>query len=157
MRASPWEGWGGRVEVRRTTGIEALATLARERSPESLDFIFIDAVKTEYPEYFRLARPLIAPGGVIAFDNALGSNEWWIDAPAGSNASRDALDRLNRMVAADAGAHQHVLHERIRPHRRVAPSLRAGKLTPMTTPPGNLGGGPGAQDEQGAAGAAPRR
>lgn len=96
-------GMQDRIEIRRTDGLSALAALLKERGGSSFDFVFVDAVKTEYPEYFRLARPLLAPGSVIAFDNALGSSEWWIDQAPGAHAGRDAVDRLNRTIAADAG------------------------------------------------------
>lgn len=99
-------GVADRVEIRRTTGIAALADLARELGPESVDAVFLDAIKTEYPEYFRLARPLIARGGLLLADNVLGSGNWWIDdspAPGEAKDSRDAADRFNRIVAADPG------------------------------------------------------
>jgi caffeoyl-CoA O-methyltransferase len=96
-------GVSDRVEVRRTTGVAALADLAREFGPESVDAVFLDAIKTEYPEYFRLARPLIGRGGLLIADNVLGSGSWWIDeaAPGEASDSRDAADRFNRLVAAD--------------------------------------------------------
>lgn len=94
-------GFGGRVEIRRTTGIEVLPKLLAEFGPESFDFVFFDAIKREYPEYFRLARPLIKRGGLLVADNALGSS-FWIDDPPG-NPERDGADALNRAVAADAG------------------------------------------------------
>lgn len=31
----------------------------------------------------------------------LGGGDWWIDAAEGEHASRDAADRVNRLVAAD--------------------------------------------------------
>lgn len=98
-------GVADRVEIRRTTGIAALQELAREFGPGSFDVAFFDAIKTEYPEYFRLARPLIGRGGLLLADNVLGSGSWWIDdAPAAGEAreSRDAADLFNRMVAGDA-------------------------------------------------------
>ncbi len=94
-------GVGAKVEIRRALGLEVLAQLAQEQGPECLDVVFIDAVKIEYPEYFRLARPLIARGGLFMVDNTLGSNSWWIDEPAGTNRDRDAVDRMSRMVAGD--------------------------------------------------------
>lgn len=96
-------GVADRVEIRRSGGLDVLRALTRELGPESLDFIFVDAIKTEYPDYFRLARPLMAPGAVFAADNALGSNSWWMDEPPGSGPERDAVDRFNRMVAEDDG------------------------------------------------------
>ena len=96
-------GVAERVEIRRTTGIAALHDLARELGPQSVDAVFLDAIKTEYPEYFRLARPLIGRGGLLLADNVLGSGSWWIDeaAPGEARDSRDAADRFNRMVAED--------------------------------------------------------
>lgn len=96
-------GVADRVEIRRTTGIAALHELARQLGPESVDAVFLDAIKTEYPEYFRLARPLIGRGGLLLADNVLGSGSWWIDeaAPGEARESRDAADRFNRAVAAD--------------------------------------------------------
>ncbi len=93
-------GVADRIEIRRTTGIKALTQLSRELGPESLDVVFLDAIKTEYPEYFRLAKPLIGRGGLLLADNVLGSNFWIDDAP-GSSETGDAVDRFNRLVAAD--------------------------------------------------------
>jgi len=38
-------------------------------------------------------------GSLFIADNVLGTNSWWIDEPG--RASADAVDRFNRMVAAD--------------------------------------------------------
>jgi caffeoyl-CoA O-methyltransferase len=89
------------VEVRRGTALGLLPALAREIGPGTLDVVFIDAVKREYPEYFQAVRPLIAPGGLLIADNVLGSHVWWIDEPAGRNPDRDGADQFNRLVAAD--------------------------------------------------------
>ncbi len=56
-------------------------------------------MKVEYPEYFRLVRPFIRPGGIIAADNVLRTADAWIDHL--DHPSRRAVDELNRMVAAD--------------------------------------------------------
>jgi predicted O-methyltransferase YrrM len=37
------------------------------------DLVFIDAAKPEYPRYLEAGVRLLRPGGVIAFDNALGN------------------------------------------------------------------------------------
>ncbi len=92
-------GVADRVELRRTNGLDAIDQLVRERTV--VDFVFLDAVKTEYSAYFEKIAPLIAPGGVLAADNMLGSGSWWIDDPPGSNPSRDAADQFNRKLAND--------------------------------------------------------
>jgi caffeoyl-CoA O-methyltransferase len=88
-----------RVELRRGYGIEVLTELVAELPPGSVDVLFLDALKSEYPEYFRIARPLIAPGGLLLADNVIGAGSWWIDHED-SDARRGA-DQLNRALAAD--------------------------------------------------------
>lgn len=68
--------------------------------PAAFDMIFLDAEKTEYAEYWRLARPLLRTGGILAVDNALSSGWQITDAP-GTNINRDAVDAFNRAIAAD--------------------------------------------------------
>lgn len=88
--------------MHRGTGLELLPRLATELGPASVDVVFLDALKLEYPDYFQTIRPALAPGGLLIADNVLGSNQWWLDEPAGRNADRDGADRLNRMLASDA-------------------------------------------------------
>jgi predicted O-methyltransferase YrrM len=94
-------GLTGVVEIRRGRGLEMLPALAREFGPGGIDFVFIDAVKREYSDYFDAIRASIAVGGLLVADNVLGSGAWWIDEPAGRNPDRDGADRFNRRVAAD--------------------------------------------------------
>lgn len=93
-------GVGERVEIRLGAAMDILPQLAKELAPGSVDVVFLDAIKTEYPDYWRIVRPLIAPGGLIIADNALGSNSWWIDTPG--DPSREGANTFNRLVADDA-------------------------------------------------------
>ncbi len=93
-------GVAGRVEQRSGQALDVLADLSRTLAPGSVDIAFLDAEKTEYPEYWRLVRPLIARGGLILADNAFGSGTWWIDDE--DNPSRRGADALSRIVAGDA-------------------------------------------------------
>ncbi len=92
-----------RIELRRARALDEFPRLAAEFGPESFDFVFADAIKTEYEAYFEWARVHLRPGGVFAAHNALGSNTWWIDEAAdeAARAQRDAIDRFNRGVAGD--------------------------------------------------------
>jgi caffeoyl-CoA O-methyltransferase len=92
-------GVADRVEVRRGQGLEVLEALGAELAPGSVDVLFLDAVKTEYPDYFRRARPLVAPGGLVIADNVLGSSRWWIDHEG--DPDREGADALNRALADD--------------------------------------------------------
>lgn len=94
-------GVSERVRVLRTTALFALDELMREHGPGSFDFVFLDALKEEYPAYFERAALLLRVGGLLAADNALGSGSWWIDTPRGESVLRDAVDRFNRMAAGD--------------------------------------------------------
>lgn len=98
-------GLAGRVDIRTGAALDVIPAIARELHAGSLaapgfDVVFFDAVKTEYPEYLRLCKPLITPGGLLIADNILGSS-FWIDDPVGSSPQRDAVDAFNRAVAAD--------------------------------------------------------
>ncbi len=90
------------VEVRRQKGIPALAVLADELGPGSVDVLFIDAIKTEYLDYLKAARPLLKPGGLLVADNVLGTDSYWIDDAPGASPDRDAVDAFNRALAADS-------------------------------------------------------
>ena len=89
-----------RVQLREGTALEVLGELTSELAPESVDVVFLDADKSEYPDYWLALRPLISRGGLLLADNVLGGGTWWID-DTGNNPSREAVDRLNRLVAAD--------------------------------------------------------
>ncbi|MEC9374343.1 MAG: SAM-dependent methyltransferase, partial [Planctomycetota bacterium] len=94
-------GVAERVEVRRTTALEAITALKKEFGAASFDLLFADAIKSEYPAYFRAARELIRPGGLFIADNALGGGSWWVDEPGESPESHEGAVTLNRLVAAD--------------------------------------------------------
>jgi caffeoyl-CoA O-methyltransferase len=91
-------GVADRVEIRHGPALAMLPDIAEELGETSVDFVFIDAAKTEYPDYFLLLRPLIAPGGLIVADNVLGTSNSWIDM---DTPTMRAIDRFNRTVAAD--------------------------------------------------------
>lgn len=92
-----------RIEVREGLGIPVLEELAREWGPDSVDVVFLDGIKSEYPDYLERARPLLRPGGLLLADNALGSSDFWIDEPPGSSERRDTVHRFNTIVSADPG------------------------------------------------------
>lgn len=93
-------GVSERVDLIRGLGLDVLKKLATSLDPGSVDVVFLDAVKTEYTEYFRAVRPLIAIGGLLIADNVLGSSAWWIDQE--DNESRNGVDEFNRALAADS-------------------------------------------------------
>ena len=92
-------GVGDIVQIVEGEALAVLPGLLAEMPAGALDVVFADAVKREYPAYWDLVRPKIAIGGLFIMDNALGSGAWWIDEAG--HADRDAVDALNRELAAD--------------------------------------------------------
>ena len=60
-----------RIELRIGRAIESLDALLGEGRAGTYDFAFIDAEKTEYPDYYERTLELLRPGGLIAIDNVL--------------------------------------------------------------------------------------
>ncbi|MDE5841118.1 MAG: class I SAM-dependent methyltransferase, partial [Muribaculaceae bacterium] len=60
---------GKKVELRIGKALE----VCREFADESVDLMFIDADKRQYPEYLEEAVRMIRPGGLIVADNTLWS------------------------------------------------------------------------------------
>ena len=87
-------GLGDKVEVVRGPALEVLPQLEHRLGPGSVDFVFIDAVKSEYVDYFTAIKPMLAMGGVLVADNVYGTGQGWIDEGYGT-------DEFNRLVAAD--------------------------------------------------------
>lgn len=91
-------GLGERASIRHGKILELLPKLSREIQPGSVDVVFIDALKSEYPQYLQAVLPLVRVGGILMMDNALASR-WTIDAEPGTSDDRDAMDAFNRIVA----------------------------------------------------------
>lgn len=94
-------GVGTMVEVIERPALDIMPSLLEKHGRGSFDLIFLDAIKSEYPDYLEHARPMLRPGGLLVADNTLGAGDWWIDEKPGRNADRDAMDRFNRAVADD--------------------------------------------------------
>jgi predicted O-methyltransferase YrrM len=89
-------GLAGVVDVRVGRAQDTLPQLAAEgRGP--FDFIFIDADKVSYPEYFKWAVKLSRPGSLIVADNVV-RNGGVIDA-ASPDPSIQGVRRMNELVA----------------------------------------------------------
>jgi len=67
VAAAGLEEWAELVEG------DAYATL--EATEDVFDLVFLDAEKDDYEELFRLARPLLEPGGLVVADNVISHSE----------------------------------------------------------------------------------
>jgi len=93
-------GLADRVSIRQGRILEVLPKIAQQIGKESVDLVFIDALKSEYPQYVEAVLPLVRSGGVILIDNALASR-WTMDMEPGKDADRDTVDALNRKLGSD--------------------------------------------------------
>ena len=85
---------GKKIEVRMGPALETLRTLTGP-----FDVIFVDADKANYVNYYRRAKELIAPTGVILIDNVLWSGR--VLNARNPDPSTTAIQELNRVVASD--------------------------------------------------------
>lgn len=58
-----------KIKLRLAPALETLYSLLNEGWDKQFDFIFIDADKTNYMNYYELSLKLIKPHGIIAIDN----------------------------------------------------------------------------------------
>jgi len=64
-------GVDGKVDIINQPALEVLEMW----SQRNLDIVFIDAKKTEYPDYLALAIPMLKRSGLVVVDNLLWSGE----------------------------------------------------------------------------------
>lgn len=99
---------GHKIKVKVAPALETLQNLAE--AGESFDFVFIDADKREYLEYFYklLDGGLLAPNGIICVDNTLLQGQPYLP-PQQRTANGEAIAAFNRAVADDPRVEQVLL------------------------------------------------
>jgi len=63
------------------------------------DLVFVDADKSEYPDYLEQALRLLRPGGLVVFDNALWHGQ--VADPTARDENTTAIRELGRTVRED--------------------------------------------------------
>lgn len=92
-------GVADRIEIRIGPALETLRSLPER---EALDFAFLDADKTEYPDYYEECLLRLRPGGMIMVDNVLGGGAIAGDNSAGFRQEYlDGIGRLNEKIRDD--------------------------------------------------------
>lgn len=96
-----WEAAGiaHKVELRLAPAIKTLDSLIADGEAGTVDFVFLDALKTEYRDYYERALTLLRPGGVIAIDNTLWDGK--VADPGVRDEATLALKALNRFLHGD--------------------------------------------------------
>ena len=77
------------VDIREGRATDTLARL-----PGPFDLVFLDAEKDDYEALFRLARPLLEPGGLVVADNVLSH----VETLGAYSASRQADPTLSSVT-----------------------------------------------------------
>ena len=96
-----WEKAGvqSKINLVLAPAIATLDNLIKTGQEEQFDFVFIDADKTEYLEYYERSLRLLRKGGIIMVDNTL-----WYGKPADTAQNdRDtrAIREFNRILHGD--------------------------------------------------------
>jgi len=94
-------GMRDRIRLHRADALELLPAL---QGP--YDFIFLDADKEHYPEYYRLLKPLLKKDGLWAVDNVLWNGQ--VIKP-GKNPQAAGIARFNEAVKNDPQLEQTVV------------------------------------------------
>lgn len=104
-----WEkaGVANKIDLRINPALQTLKTLLNEGHQQSFDFIFIDADKTNYVEYYELSLQLIKPHGVIAIDNIFWAGD--VINPLDTSAQTREIRRLNAYIKEDARVYSSLL------------------------------------------------
>lgn len=92
-------GLSARIEQRLAPALQTLAALEREGLAGSIDLLFIDADKANYPLYLEHALRLVRQGGLVLFDNTLWSGRVLEKNP--ESADTRAIQALNRALRDD--------------------------------------------------------
>lgn len=93
-------GVAHKIDLRLAPALETLNALRAQGAAASFDFVFIDADKANYDNYYEHALALLRAGGLMAIDNTL-----WFGHPADpADMSPDtvAIRALNSKIKQDA-------------------------------------------------------
>jgi len=83
---------GHKIEIKLGPALETISTLN-----DTFDFIFIDADKTNYPNYYDATLPKLRKGGLMVVDNAL----WRGKVVNPQDKQTLAIDALNQKARTD--------------------------------------------------------
>ena len=96
-----WQAAGvaDKIELRLAPALDTLADLLRAGEAGNFDFVFVDAIKEEYSEYYPLNYRLLRSGGLMAIDNVLWGGD--VANPDNQTAETNAIRAFNKMVHED--------------------------------------------------------
>jgi predicted O-methyltransferase YrrM len=87
-------GVGHKIDLQIAPAAQSLQLLLDEGHAKTFDFIFIDADKIHYPDYFSFSHRLLRPGGLIVLDNVT-----WVGQQRVSDQQVPATQEIARLLA----------------------------------------------------------
>ena len=88
-----------KIDLRIAPALDTLDALLADGQANTFDFVFIDADKSNYPNYYERSLQLIRPGGVIALDNVLWSGR--VADPSETQKRTERIRALNQSLHSD--------------------------------------------------------
>lgn len=92
-------GQQDKIELRLAPALQTLQSLLDDGHQQHFDFIFIDADKTNYINYYELALKLVSPKGMIAIDNIFWDGN--VINPEDTSAQTREIRKLNEWIKQD--------------------------------------------------------
>ena len=92
-------GLDDRIHLHLRPALDTLRELLDAGRGGEFDFVFIDADKQNYTEYYELALELLRKGGLIAIDNTLWSGD--VADPENDEPATRAIRRMNELLKTD--------------------------------------------------------
>ncbi len=92
-------GVAHRIDLRLAPALDTLDALVAAGGSGTYDFVFIDAEKSEYVDYYERALDLLRPGGLVVADNTLWSGR--VADPEVSDVDTVALRHFNEHLHRD--------------------------------------------------------